>query len=221
MDISRLKKPAILFPAILILIELLLFLGNFKLNAYLIGWDNIMPEFDLKTNFLRSIYSVWQEYRGLGLLDGLAHSANLFHTIYISILSIIAPDSSLRYIYLHLTHLVGGISFFFLLRKLTKNDKASFFGSLFYMLNLGVIQMYFAPLEVFTTHFAALPVLALLITNALSKTNLKNLTYLFLGCLLTSPQAFVPTVFIAFGIFLAFMLLIDLIKNRNFKNVLL
>jgi hypothetical protein len=215
------KNPAIFFPLILIAIELVLFLANYKPGTYLIGWDNIMPEFDLKLNMARSIHSIWQEYRGLGVLDGLAHAANLMHTIYIALLSVVLPDSMLRYAYTSLTHIVGGVAFFFLLRKLTKNDNASFIGSLFYMFNLGVVQMYFAPLEVFTTHFAALPLLALLITNALEKTNLKNLAFLFFGALFVSPQGFVPTVFIAFGVLFFFMLLVNLLHKMEFKKVFL
>src|SRR3990167_5700466 len=120
--LNKLRKPVILFPLLLVLIETLLFITNFKPGSYLIGWDNIMPEFDLKLNFSRSIFSIWQEYRGLGVLDGLAHSANLMHTIYIFLLSLFLPDSMLRYVYTHLTHLIGGVAFFFLLRKLTKNE---------------------------------------------------------------------------------------------------
>ena len=219
--LRKLKNPTILFPLILIFIELILFIANYKPGTYLIGWDNVMPEFDLSLNLHRSIFSIWQEYRGLGVLDGLAHAANLMHTIYIGIFSFAFPDSMLRYLYTFLTHIVGGISFFFLLRKLTKSNLASFVGSVFYMFNLGVIQMYFAPLEVFTTHFAALPLLALLITNALEKLSFKNLIFLFLGALLLSPQGFVPTVFLAFLTLFGFMLLVDLIKNHDLKKVIL
>ena len=217
MRIKNFTKPVFLFPLLLILVELILFAANYKPGTYLIGWDNIMPEFNFSANFERSINSVWQEYRGLGVLDGLAHSANFFHTIYLFLLSIFLPESLLRYIYIHLTHIVGGISFFFLARKLTKNNGVSFIGALFYMLNIGVVQMYFAPLEVFATHFAALPLLALLATNALEKTNAKNILILFLASLFLSQQGFVPTVFIAFGILLGFILLINIIKTRRLK----
>jgi len=219
--LPRLKKPIVLFPLLLIAVELVLFAANYKPGTYLIGWDNIMPEFNLKLNFIRSVFSIWQEYRGLGLLDGLAHSANFFHTIYIFILSLFLPDSALRYIFIHLTHLIGGISFFFLARKLTKKDNVSFLGALFYMFNIGVIQMYFAPLEVFATHFAALPLLALLITNSLEKINFKNVSLLFFGSLLTSQQGFVPTVFMAFGIFFFFMLLVNVLKTKKIKTALI
>jgi len=219
--LNKFRKPIVLFPLILIVIELVLFIANYKPGTYLIGWDNIMPEFDLRLNMERSIFSIWQEYRGLGVLDGLAHAANLMHTIYIALLSVVLPDSMLRYAYISLTHIVGGVAFFLLLRKLTRNDLAAFAGSLLYMFNLGIVQMYFAPLEVFATHFAALPLLALLITNALEKTNLKNLTILFLGAFLVSPQGFVPTVFIAFLILFFFMLLVNLLQKMEFKKVFL
>src|SRR3972149_9988357 len=111
MNFLKKLNPKFLFPGTIILIEVILFFANFKPGTYLIGWDNIMPEFNLKLNFTRSIFSIWQEYRGLGVLDGLAHSANLMHTVYIWLLSIFLPDSMLRYVYTHLTHLIGGVAF--------------------------------------------------------------------------------------------------------------
>ncbi|TXI33748.1 MAG: hypothetical protein E6Q53_02525 [Candidatus Moraniibacteriota bacterium] len=216
--LEKLKKPYILFPLLLILIEVILFALNYKPGTFLVGWDNIMPEFNLKLNFDRSFFSIWQEYRGLGVLDGLSHAANFFHTIYIWILSLFLPESAVRYVYIHLTHMVGGVAFFFLLRKFTKNDVASFLGSLFYMFNIGVVQMYFAPLEVFATHFTALPLVALFAINALEKTNNRNLLFLFLACLLTTQQGFVPTIFTAFSIMFFFILLINVLRTHQIKS---
>jgi hypothetical protein len=71
---------------IIIGVSLLLFFFNYLPGTYLIGWDNIMPELDLWLNIKRNIFAVWQDYRGLGLLDGQAHSANLIHTIFITFL---------------------------------------------------------------------------------------------------------------------------------------
>ena len=186
---------------LLVLLEAILFILNFKAGSYLVGWDNIMPEFNIPLNFERAIFAVWQEYRGLGVIDGLAHAANFMHTLYIWIFSIFLPQEILRFFYIHLTHLLGGIFFFLLIDKLIKNKKISFLGGLFYMLNIGVLQMYFAPLEAFATHFVALPLLSLLTINALQKRSPKNLLLLFLGALLASPQSFVPTLFAAFFMF--------------------
>ncbi|MCL5432667.1 MAG: hypothetical protein M1524_00940 [Patescibacteria group bacterium] len=203
---------------LLVIIELLVFAANYTYGTYLIGWDNVMPEFNLWLNFKRSLFSVWQDYRGLGVLDGMAHSVNLFHTIYISFLSTFLPQSLVRYVFIHLTHLAGGIGFFYLAKYLTKNSKGAFLGALFYMFNIGVIQMYFAPLEVFAVSFAALPILALLITKTLKSPNRKNLLFLFLASLLTSPQGFVPTIFIVFLILLGTILGTYIIKTRLIKR---
>jgi len=206
---------------LLVLLEAILFILNFKAGSYLVGWDNIMPEFNIPLNFERAIFAVWQEYRGLGVIDGLAHAANFMHTLYIWIFSIFLPQEILRFFYIHLTHLLGGIFFFLLIDKLIKNKKISFLGGLFYMLNIGVLQMYFAPLEAFATHFVALPLLSLLTINALQKRSPKNLLLLFLGALLASPQSFVPTLFAAFFMFFIFILVIDFMKNRDLKKTII
>jgi hypothetical protein len=239
--------------AILIGLEVLLFATNYTPGTFLVGWDNVMPEFNLGLNFNRSIFSLWQEYRGLGLIDGMAHSANLLHTLYISLFTILLPDSVVRYLYIHLTHLAGGIGFFLLCTKLFRNNShtkktttytywageqtleeksdpayiPALLGALFYLFNIGIIQMYYAPLEVFATHFAALPILALTTYNAIQNTSKKNLFYLFLSALLLTPQAFVPTVFIAYGVLVLFQLLyalfhtIDDNKRFQFKKTFL
>jgi hypothetical protein len=209
------------YPIILILIELVLFFTNVHFGTYLIGWDNVMPEFNLALNLKRAFFSVWQDYRGLGYLDSMAHSANLVHTISIAFLSLLLPQSLVRYVFIHITHLAGGIGFYVLAHKLTKRSLPSFLGALFYMFNLGVIQMYFAPLEVFVLHFAALPFLSLFTLQALHKPSPKNLFLLFLGAFLFSPTGFVPTVFLVFIILFFFLLLFYFFKTRNLKTVLL
>lgn len=206
---------------LLILLEFVIFLTNYKPGAYLIGWDNIMPEFDFLLNLKRTLFSIWQEYRGLGLLDGLAHSANLVHTLYIGFLSLFLPDSMLRFAYIHLTHLIGGIAFFYLAQLFLKNTKASFIGALFYMLNLGVIQMYFAPLEVFATHFAALPVMIIFLYKSLLHPSRRNFIYLFFASLLTTPQGFVPTVFLSYLVLVTAVCGIFLLKYKNLKQIFL
>jgi len=210
-----------LFIGLLIFVELALFATNYTHGTYLIGWDNVMPEFNQSLNFIRTITSLWQEYRGLGTLDGLAHTANVLHSAYLFILSLFLPDSALRYVFIHLTHLLGGIGFYILSRYLTKSSFASFTASLFYMLNLGVIQMYFAPLEVFAVHFAALPFITLTLLHALESPSKKNLLWLFLTFLLATPQGFVPTIFIVLSILLGSLMLFDLFTHKDWKKVVL
>lgn len=210
-----------LFIFALVIIEIVLFFQNYTPDTFLIGWDNVMPEFNLWLNFKRAFFSLWQDYRGLGLVDGLSHTANLFHTIYITILSLLLPESLVRYVFITLTHLVGGIGFYFLMKKLCRNNIASFIGALFYMFNLGIVQMYFAPLEVFAIHFAALPLLSLTILNALEKPSKKNLIIFAGTSLALTPQSFVPTIFIAYSILFGFLMVFDLIFQKNIKKIIL
>lgn len=208
------------YPLILLVIEAVLFVANYTPKTYLIGWDNVMPELNLKLNYLRALNAVWQDYRGLGTLDGMAHAANLFHVIYINILSFFLPQNLLRYSFVSLTHLVGGIAFYYLAVKLFKNKHGAFLGALFYLFNLGVIQMYFAPLEVFAMHFAALPLMGLAILNALKSKSKKSLLLLGAASLLTTPQAFVPTVFISYSLFAA-LLMVFSFKKELLKRITL
>lgn len=203
------------------LIEILLFFLNHAPHAFLIGWDNVMPEFNVLISLSRQLFGVWANYRGLGLLNGMSEIANLPHTLYIGILSIFFQASDIRYISIISLHLAGGLGFFFLARKLTGNIKASLISALFYMFNLGVIQMFFAPLEVFAFHFAALPIGAFLVIRTLEKTSLKNLFFLFLGSFLLAPQGFVPTLFIVYLLLIASLFLFNFIHERNYKKIVL
>ncbi len=247
---SRITQKPILYISLLVLLELVIFFTNYLPGTYLIGWDQVSPEFDLSLNLKRAVSSLWQNYRGLGVLDGMAHAANLFHTLYIWLLSLVLPQALLRYVFIHLTHLMGGIGMFLLLKHLltsySSNDEHSdeskntisaikqlnktnphtalftaLLGAMFYMLNLGVIQLYYAPLEVFAVHFAALPFLALQMTKSLRKPDKKNLLLLFTLCVLFSPQAFVPTVFVAFSLFAGTMLLHFAFTTRRIKETLI
>lgn len=214
-----------IFIAILALIEAVLFLSNYRAGTYLIGWDNLMPEFNLALNFKRALFSIWQDYRGLGLTDGMAQAANLIHTVHIYILSIVLPQNLLRYSTITLLHLAGGIAMYFLIKKLLiKNANGqwiAFAASLFYMFNIGVIQIFYAPLEAFAYFFAALPLLSLWIKNSLDKPSPKNLLALSISSLLVSPFGFVPTLFIVFLMLFAAFAFMDFAEERSFKKIFL
>lgn len=209
------------YPLVITLVEFILFIANYTQKTYLVGWDNIMPELNLKLNYIRSLTSVWQDYRGLGTLDGMSHAANLVHTFYINAFDLFLPQELLRYSYIHLTHLAGGIAFYYLFLKLLKNKNGAFIGALFYLFNIGIIQMYFAPLEVFATHFASLPLMGLVIINALKSRTKISLFFVGLASLLTSPQAFVPTIFISYSIFILLLLLFSYRKSLLKRIILI
>ncbi len=189
----------------IITLEFILFFTNYTPGTFLLGWDNLFPDKNIIVNLERSVFSIWQEYRGLGILDGMAHSANLIHTLWIGFLSLLFPVNTLRYITNILLHAIGGIGMYFLLFGLLKrkNKLLCFVGALFYLFNITTIQMFFTPLEVFSFHFAFLPWLIYFLYLYILFGGGKNLLKFILISLISIPQAFVPSVFIVY--FIAFV----------------
>ena len=215
---------------LLMIAESLLFIANYKPGTYLIGWDNLFPEFNFGLNIKRSFFAVWQEYRGLGLLDGMSHSANLIHYLFLFLLSFFLPQSLLRYVFVFLTHILGGIGIYLLLTNYIFHNHeerfkkaVAFLGALFYQYNLATVQMYFLPFELFVTHFAALPWSIYMLQKFINQPKRKNLILLFLILFLSTPQAHVPSVFIVYAFALGIFLLFVLFQNgiKVLKTILI
>src|SRR5947209_3302816 len=107
--ISNMRKRLLnYFPiGLLLVISLTLFITNYIPGTYLTGWDNLHPEFNFWLNIKRSIFSVWQEYQGLGLLAGMAHASDLPHQLLLLLASAVLPNNLLRYFYHFLMIFVG------------------------------------------------------------------------------------------------------------------
>lgn len=217
------KKRDLLYVSLLIFISLILFSVNYKPGTFLVGWDVVMPELNFKANFWRNITSVWQSYRGLGVEDGMAYAANLVHTVFLYIFSFFLPLNVLRYFFHIFVHFLGGLGMYFLLNKFNKRPILAFIGALFYMFNLATIQMFFAPLEVFSIHFSALPLLTITSLNVFQQPSKKNILILFLVNLLVTPQGFVPTIFIAYLVLISSIMVVKLLKygKGKIKEILL
>ena len=208
-------SPVVIF---LVLLELVVFALNYTPGTYLIGWDSLHPEFNYPENLKRQIFAVWQEYRGLGLLDGMAHAANLPHTILTLLFDLFLPQNVVRYALTMFMHLFGGLGAYSLIRKLLGNYKFSALaGSIFYMFNLAAIQMFYTPFEVFVFHFAFLPWLAFFLINYLLNGIKKSLPYLAVFSFFALPQAFVPQVFIAYAILVGFITLTTIFSKAENK----
>ncbi len=238
MDFSAIKRVIISnWPILaLLLINAILFATNYKSGTYLTGWDNLHPEFDIRMNIERSIFAVWQEYQSVGLLGGMGHAADLVRQLYLLILSFAFPDSVLRYISTFTALLLGEIGAYYLISYLLKNQVddikfnntnlklCAFVGSLFYTLNLGTIQTFYAPFESFIYHFAALPWLLLASILFLNSSKIKNLIFLVVVLILATPSAYIPTLFVAFILCLLIYILATLIvaenKHKTFINSL-
>jgi hypothetical protein len=145
----------------LLLIVFLMFLTNYNLGTWLSGWDNLHPEFNFFLNVKRSFFGVWQEYQGLGLLGGMGHGSDLIRQIILWLISFILPNSFNRYFFHFLMLLVGAIGVYKLLDYLLTDGErkktACLAGGVFYLFNLATLQMFYVPLEVYSSHFAFLP----------------------------------------------------------------
>lgn len=156
---------------LLFLIASILFLVNHRSGTYLTGWDNLQTELNPGLAVKRAFFSVWEEYQSFGLTAGMAHAADLPRAIFLWVTSFVIPQNMIRYFYHFLMLLLGGLGAFSLFKKTSavknlqyteqtaevKSEVGAFLGALFYMINLGTVQIFYLPYEAFSTFFALLP----------------------------------------------------------------
>lgn len=214
---SRLKPYIPIF--VLVSIELILFYLNYVPKTYFLGWDNLFPELNFGENIKRSFFAIWEQYRGLGFLDGMSFAANLPHYVFLYITSLFLPQNLLRYFFNFLMHFLGGAGIYFLIRKLFNSNPnrtiLGFLGALFYLFNLATIQMFYTPYELFSVHFAFLPWLILFATKYLEKGFKKDLVIFAILSLISTPQAHVPTIFIVYLFALFTTITFYILKERK------
>jgi len=213
-----------------------LFIINFPIGKYFSGWDNLHPEFDFFSNFRRSLFASWQENYGLGTIGGHGFAATLPHNIITYVFSFIFPIQSIRPLFTLLIYYLGGLGMFFLMKEFVKKirihqdiserliEYIALFSALFYMLNLGTIQMFTVQLETFIANYAALPWLFLCTWRLIEKPSKKNVGVYIVVNFFSTLQGFIPSLFVAYSIALGLFLLIYFLYNRtrkSFKNIVL
>lgn len=202
----------------LALVLLLIFIVNFKSKTYLIGWDNLLPELNLGMNIKRSFLAVWQQYQGLGLVGGMGHSTDLIRQLLTIPLTLFLPTHLIRYFWHFFCLAFGTYSIFFGLKNYLKLNKlVSFSASLFYLLNFGTIQNFWAPFEPFSFFWAFFPILVFTLLNYLKKPNRSHLIKLIIFNLLAIPSFYVPTVFIVYLICIFLILFSYFIFTKKIK----
>lgn len=211
--------------AILLLSAILLVaVTNFSPSKFLIGWDNLLPEFDLLLNIKRSLSAVWQN-EALGLLGGNGHAAELPRQLLLLPLSFL-PLNLIRQVFFFLMLGVGVFGAYFLIKSLTHYENkflklgVPLVGALFYLFNLATVQTFYAPLEPFTIHFAFLPWLLFSTLYFIAHRNFKSLLFFFITNILAIPQSQVPTIFVVYLFSLSFFLLVLVLETKR-KEVLL
>ncbi len=188
----------------LLVIALLVALASYEPGTILSGWDTLHPEFNFPEYFRRVIFGVWQEHQGLGALATQAHASELPRLLIYFLSSIVLPDSFLRYSYFLLSLVVGPLGVYFFIKNLIfesdnkSNHIASFSAGLFYLLNLGVLQHYYVPLEMFATHFATVPWLFLFAFKYLREKTNKSLLIFSLITFTSAPMAHTSTLWFVY-----------------------
>lgn len=218
----------LIFPAVLILICLTVASKNYQEGTYLTGWDTLHPEFNYKIYWERMLKGAWQDHQGLGDVSTQAHASEIPRVLILMAADIFLGTSQIRYFYAFLMLVLGPLGVYFLLRFLFESrhkegaEPAAFLGALVYLFNLGTMQHFVVPLEMFLTHFGLLSwfyFAALLCLK--NPKRVKNLIFFVLVNFFMVPQAHTSTLFyahfISFGLFLFFYVLLNLQKNPASK----
>ncbi|MFC1625068.1 hypothetical protein ACFL15_01710, partial [Patescibacteria group bacterium] len=167
------KLAGIVFPIFLVLVASFIAFKNYSFGTSLIGWDSLHPEFNFSLNFFRSLFGVWREEQGLGVLSAHSHMADLPRILILWVSSFLVQKELLRYLYISLCLILGPLGMYFFLGEVFKkrpNFKiTSLLGGLFYLLNLITLQHSFVVFEMFLVCFAFLPWLFLFALRFLEK----------------------------------------------------
>lgn len=205
---KKILSSPLFYPILLILICLLIAFKNYTPGTFLTGWDTLHPEFNFPVNFERLFFGVWRGEQGLGAVSGHSAMADLPRVFILWLFHFVFPLSFLRYSYIFLCLIIGTLGFYYLIKYLFKKPNLSFLGALIYLFNLGTLQQFYVPFEMFPTQWAYLPWIILYSLKYLqSPSNLRLLTFGLLT-LLATPQAYAAHLWYPFfGIYLLFIFL--------------
>jgi hypothetical protein len=213
----------ILSLGILVSVWLIIVATNVQSGTWLTGWDNLHPEFDFALNIKRSLFAVWQEYQGLGLLGGMGHAADLPRQLILWAASVVLPTHLLRYFWTFSMLLIGPLGVYVLLHDIffvkTKNSLFALVGALFYLLNLATLQMFSVPFEPFVTHFGFLPWLVWGFFRFMERPSKKSFLALTAINVLAIPQGYVPTIFLVYLAVLSILSLSYLMLRRSIGTI--
>ncbi len=213
------KHLALLF---LVAITGVVCLANYTVGTFLSGWDTLHPEFNFPLAFSRAFFGVFRPEQGVGAVAAHAHMADLPHIFLVWIFSSLFPINTLRYLYIFLCLFSGVIGMYFFLKRVVSNSLAVFIGALFYLLNLGTLQQFFVPFEMFTTQYAILPWLFLFGFDYLFVGKRKTLLFLAFTILLLAPTAFASVLwYVQMGVFFLILLTIIFIYGKSKRRMYL
>jgi len=132
-------------------------------------------------------------------------------------MSFVIPQNMIRYFYHFLMLLLGGMGAMSLMGLIGISQSIAFLGALFYMLNLGTIQIFYLPFESFSTFFALLPWgiwIFKKILNIKYQISKRDLLIFFLINLLGTPAFYTQQLFVVYLLVLGCIVLAKLLDSR-------
>lgn len=187
---------------IIFIIALFVVVRSYEPGTYLSGWDTLHPEFNLRLYAERVLFGAWQEHQGLGAPASQAHAAELPRLPILFALDVLLPQSAVRHAFFYLMYLAGiaGVYVFiqdswFEKEKERRYHWAAAFGALLYGLNLGTLQHFYVPLEMFAVHYATIGWLIWSVWKFIKTSRIKYLGWYFLFQVLSAPSAHTATLF--------------------------
>lgn len=213
-------KPFI-FPLLLVLITVCISALNYTPGTFLTGWDTLHPEFNFPQQFKNIFFGTFRSDQGLGAVAAHSHMSELPRMLFLYLESFLLPLSFLRYSYIFLCLILGPLGIYFLVLKLLKGktfttQSAAFIAALVYLFNLGTVQHFYVPFEMFTTQFAFLGWLFLTALLVLEKRSLRNITFLSIVLFFSSSMAYASVLWYAyFACMLLFILTLCILKRTR------
>lgn len=216
-----------IFPISIVCISIYICFKNYTPDTFLTGWDTLHPEFNFGLYWKRILDSVWQEHQGLGAVASQAHSTEIIRVVILQLFSLFLKINQIRYAYSFLMLILGPLSVYFLLEYLLgKRDKgvthniAALLGSLLYLLNLGTLQHFYVPLEMFLTHFGLLGWVLLYGSKYFDSGKKKDFFLFFLFNVFIIPQAHTATLAYTYFLMLTMYFGVLVLSRGNLKSVL-
>ncbi len=223
--IFKVKLSSVVFPIVLVFISLFICYKNYTPGTYLTGWDTLHPEFNYGVYLKRIVFGAWQSHQGLGSPASQAHASEIPRIMIIGLLDIFFAKSFIRYLFAFLMLILGPLGVYFFLRKIIfKNSEnfstraGSFLGGLFYLLNLGTLQHFNVPLEMFLVQYAFLGWVFLFLTSFYQKGRRKDLIWFSVITFFGAPQAHTPTLFYVYLMFLFLYLILMMVLDLFSKG---
>jgi len=208
--------PYLTFPLLLFIIVAIVFLLTYKPGSWLMGWDSVMSDFNLRLALDRSIFGLWQEFQGVGHLGGHGYVSDIVRLPLLYLFSVFFPDNMIRYLEVFFLWFLGSVGVFFLAKRLSRKDFGAFIASLVYLLHPVTLQNFYVVHDAFAWLYGFLPWVIFFLINYLYQPSALGLFFLFIILFIFSFSAFIPPAVV--GLFLIFMVILSFYLIFNFSK---